>query len=90
MVGRTAETNLEQRVQVRAPHNRSGIELLECVQRRGIRLMKGLENRNYEEHMKEMGVVNLEETEGRDHYNLLLPERRLQRGSFWFLFSGDK
>lgn len=88
LVGRTAETHLEQRVQVWAPHNRKGIELLEYVQRRGIRLMKGLENSNSEEHMEEMGVVNFEETEGRDHCNLLLPERRLQRRSFWFLFSG--
>jgi len=57
--------NLESSVQLWSPQHRKDMDLLEQVQRRATKMIRGMEHLSYEDRLREMELLSLEETLGR-------------------------
>ena len=67
-------------VQVWLPQLKKDVELLECIQRRPMRMSTRLEHLSYEARLRELGLFSLEKALGRPYSSPQVPKESLYVG----------
>ena len=55
--------HLEYCIQMWSPQYRRDMDLLECIQGRATKMIQGMEHLSYEDRLRELGLLSLEEGE---------------------------